>query len=150
MNALDGVLNALSKLIKRVERLETMHQVRWVYLTTPLTSTSWDGDAYSTTAKTLIDLSAVFGAPAGIKAILCTIACADTDSTSAVDNYVILSPNDTAGQGLTARSKGRYDNDYETQVLIVPCNADGDVYYQIAATGAGSMKVYIQIWGYEI
>ena len=31
----------------------------FVPLTTPLTSTSWDGDARSTTAKTKIDLSAV-------------------------------------------------------------------------------------------
>ena len=150
MNALDGILDALSKLVKRVERLETMHQVRWVYLTTPLTSTSWDGDAYSTTAKTLIDLSAVFGVPAGVKAVLCEISIRDIDSTGPDDNFLILSPNDTAGSGCIIRSKGRYDNDWESQELTVPCNTDGDIYYQIAASGAGSLTAYVLIWGYEI
>ena len=150
MNVIDGVLQAVKDLTSRITRLESLHYPRRIHLQEPLTSTSWDGDAYSTTAKTLIDLSAVFGVPAGVKEITAMVSCADTDSTSGDDNYVMLSPNDTAGQGLAVRSKGRYDNDYETQVLTIPCNADGDVYYQIVATGAGSMKVYIEIWGYEI
>lgn len=50
----------------------------WHFLTTPLTSTSWDGDARSTTAKTKIDLSAVFGVPAGAKGILVRLVARDS------------------------------------------------------------------------
>jgi len=32
----------------------------------------------------------------------------------------------------------------------VPCNADGDIYYQISASGASTFDVWIQIWGYYI
>ena len=34
------------------------------------------------------------------------------------------------------------------QAGIVPCDANGDIYYQIAASGTGTMDVNIQIWGY--
>ena len=67
------------------------------FLTTPLTSTAWDGDAYSTTAKTKIDLSSVFSAPAGIKAVLVAGTIADSGSATA-DCSFRLSPNDTANQ----------------------------------------------------
>ena len=56
----------------------------WVYLTTPLTSTSWDGDARSTEAATLLDLSSVFSVPAGVKAVLVRLACRDS---AAVGTY---------------------------------------------------------------
>ena len=53
---------------------------QWVYLQAPLTSTSWDGDSFSTTAKTLIDLSAVFGVPANVKAIYARVFVNDSAS----------------------------------------------------------------------
>jgi hypothetical protein len=31
---------------------------------------------------------------------------------------------------------------------IVPCDANGDVYYQITASGSGTMDVWLEIWGY--
>ena len=121
----------------------------FVPLTTPLTSTSWDGDAYSTTAKTLIDLSAVFGAPAGVKAILVYTGVRDSGS-SASDCRLVLSPNDTDGIGLQTGAAGQTNDMWSRDVLIVPCDANGDIYYQIVATGASTMDVYIQIWGYYL
>jgi hypothetical protein len=41
------------------------------YLTTALTSTSWDGDSKTSANNGIIDLSAVFGVPAGVKAGTC-------------------------------------------------------------------------------
>ena len=32
--------------------------------------------------------------------------------------------------------------------MVVPCDANGDVYYQIVASGTGTMDVHLQIWGY--
>jgi hypothetical protein len=150
MNVIDGILNSLKELSKRVDRLELTGYPVWKYLSTPLTSASWDGDTYSDTAKTLIDLSAVFGVPAGVKAILVDVAIKDIDSTGPDDNYIILSPNAVAGSGPIVRSKGRYDNDLESQQLTVPCDANGDIYYETAASGVLSLAVYLSIWAYYI
>jgi len=121
----------------------------FVPLTTPLTSISWDGDSYSTTAKTLIDLSAVFGAPAGVKAVLARVEIRDSGS-SGFDAYLFLSPVDTAGVGLMESCAG-LGNDYRSRgTHIVPCDANGDIYYQINASGSLTMDVKIEIWGYFI
>ena len=120
----------------------------FVPLTTPLTSTSWDGDSFSTTAKTLIDLSAVFGVPDGVKAVMVTVAVRDSASQTS-DTVLTLSPNNTAGVGI--RFSPQYVNDrYGRTSGIVPCNANGDIYYQIDASGAGTFDVVLQIWSYWI
>jgi len=113
----------------------------------PYTSTAWDGDSYSTTAKTKIDLSAVFGVPANVRAIYARTSCGDADS-SANDCYLILSPNDTAGEGLYNSPAGKSGDRRSEENMIVPCDANGDLYYQILATGAGTFDVTIEIWAY--
>ena len=118
----------------------------FIPLTTPLTSTSWDGDARSTTAKTKIDLSAVFGAPAGVKAVLVIIWIRDSASSSN-DTWFLLSPNDIAMEGLSLTGHPTNDR-WQRQAFVVPCDANGDVYYQLNASGAKTMDVYLEIWGY--
>lgn len=146
MTVFQTIAKQLLRIDDRLMRLETVEYRKLVMLSAPLTSTSWDGDSYSDTAKTLIDLSAVFGAPAGIQAVLLYVYVQDSGSASN-DTYLILSPNDTASQGiycspLTVNDrKGRY-------CLVVPCSTDGDIYYQVEASGAGTFDVGIQIWGY--
>jgi len=120
----------------------------WHFLTTPLTSTSWDGDARSTTAKTKIDLSAVFGVPAGVKAVMVRMAARDSGS-SAGYCQLGLSPNSTAGSvAVQAYLQGVADDVYVSVNGIVPCDGNGDVYYQIAASGTGTLDAIIEIWGY--
>ena len=119
----------------------------WTYLQTPLTSTSWDGDIYPTTSKTLIDLSVVFGTPPNIKAGLFKVSVIDT-SGSLTDCYLILSPNNTAGEGMLIPcfpSSTRTNR----QSVVVPCNTDGDIYYQILASGSSTFTTSIQMWGYD-
>ncbi len=121
---------------------------RPVFLTAPLTSTSWDGDAYSTTAKTKIDLSAVFGVPAGVKAVLVRLSARDSGS-SAGYCQLGLSPNSTAGSvAVQAYLQGVANDVYVSVNGIVPCDGNGDVYYQIAASGTGTLDAIIEIWGY--
>ena len=118
----------------------------FVPLTTPLTSTSWDGDARSTTAKTKIDLSEVFGVPAGIKAVLVGVKVRDEASQTA-DTYLLLSPNDTKWSGISTNPQ--YTNDrYNRTVIVVPCDENGDIYYEIVASGANTFDVILEIWGY--
>jgi len=134
----------LERRVDGLVRPEVMRPPVW--LDSPLTSASWDGDSYSTTAKTLIDLSAVFGAPAGIKAALFFVGIRDSGSNG-TDCWLILGPTNVAGSGLTADCHTVNDR-WKRNCLEVPCNADGDVYYQINASGAGTMDVYLQIWAY--
>ena len=125
--------------------------VQFVPLTTPLTSTSWDGDAFSTTAKTKIDLSAVFGAPAGIKAIAVRLVCRDSGSSGTSSATVRISATDTADEGAVVTRCGGLPNDYYADNSgVCPCNADGDIYYQTQASGSGTLDVIMQIWGYWI
>lgn len=120
----------------------------FVPLTTPLTSTSWDGDSFSTTPKTKIDLSAVFGAPAGIKAVLLEVRAKDSASSSS-NCYIGFSPNDTADNwSLVNKPYNRANDMYGHVQGIVPCDANGDIYYQSLATGSGTLDVIIVIWGY--
>ena len=120
-------------------------------LTAPLTSTAWDGDAFSTAAKTLIDLSAVFSATAGIKAALVRMIARDSGSAAGTGLFFSLSPNDTAGSTpMMVRLDGLTNDYYAERTGVCPCDANGDIYYQIAASGAGTMDCHIQIWGYWI
>lgn len=120
----------------------------WTFLTTPLTSTAWDGDSFSTTAKTLIDLSSVFGVPAGVKAVLVRLTARDSGS-SAGYCQLALSPNSTAGSvAVQCYLQGVANDVYVSANGIVPCDANGDVYYQVVASGSGTLDAFIEIWGY--
>ena len=113
-----------------------------------ITSTSWDGDSYSTTAKTLIDLSAVFATvPAGIKAVLLKVAVNDSGSAAGFCT-IILAPHNTADVGLQVSCSGLTNDAQATGCLVVPCDANGDIYYQIYASGASTMDVILEVWGY--
>jgi len=117
---------------------------------TPLTSTSWDGDARSTTARTLIDLSAVFGAPDGIKAILVKVTIRDSGSAAGDYSFNLMPASGSGEIAFTSRCSGLVNDAYTTESGIVPCDANGDVYYQIVASGASTMDVTMQIWGYYL
>ena len=132
----------------KLDGLDSTGFGRPVFLTTPKTSTSWDGDARSTTGKTKIDLSAVFGVPAGVKAILVRLTARDSGSSSGYCQ-LSLSPNNTQDSvAIQAYLQGVANDIYITENGIVPCDANGDVYYQIAASGTGTMDCWIEIWGW--
>jgi hypothetical protein len=117
------------------------------FLTTPLTSTDFDGDSFSTTAKTKIDLSAVYGVPAGVKAVDTSLSIRDSGSAASAA-LIILSPNNTDGNGKYLRCGGVANDYWVSGGLTVPCDASGDIYYQIVASGSGTFDVVLSIWGY--
>lgn len=153
-------INHFLSLIHRAKPLIVGWTPHWIYPSmpewvsaggkayAPLTSTAWDGDAFSTTAKTLIDLSAVFGVPAGVKAVMVFVALRDSGSAG-TDCYFILGPTNSPLVGLAVDAKSP-DDRYSRDELTVPCNADGDIYYQIGASGTDTMDVILQIWGYYL
>lgn len=122
---------------------------RPVFLTTPLTSTSWDGDSFSTTAKTLIDLSEEFGVPAGVKAVLVQLIARDSGSAASTNIFFGISPNNTdASCPVMAVGRGLPNDTMVYATGVCPCDANGDIYYQIVASGTGTMDCWIRIWGY--
>lgn len=122
----------------------------WKYLTTPLTSTDFDGDSFSTASKTLIDLSDKFSVPAGVTAILATLQARDEASASS-NCYFALAPNNTDGQwALMVKPYNRVNDTYEIESGVVPCDSNGDVYYQTVASGSGTLDVIMEIWGYAV
>jgi hypothetical protein len=137
------------EIARQIERIETTDAGSWVYLSAPLTSTSWDGDAHSTTAKTLIDLSAVFGVPDYVKAIKVAVTIRDSGSAGG-DYYLILGPTNSAGLGMPISCGGLTNDIPARAALTVPCDANGDIYYQIAASGSGTMDIWMSVWGYMI
>lgn len=137
----------IAELERKVEMLSRIEVSTPVYLLAPLTSTSWDGDAYSTTAKTKIDLSDVFGAPAAIRAVYMYWAWLDSASSSS-NCYLCLSPNDTDVSGIFLGAYGQANSKRLFGAVWIPCDTSGDIYYQIAASGSGTMNIYLQVWGY--
>ena len=112
---------------------------RPVFLTTPLTSTSWDGDNKGTGDRATVDLSAVFGVPAGVKAVLMSIQTTGDDA----NDYIRFGPNSTYNYVLTCRTTVASQIAHASG--IVPCDANGDVYCYISDTVE---SVYVWIWGY--
>ena len=146
----ESMIQRVKRLEREVERLqkwERTSQPQFYPLTTLLTSTAWEGAARSTTSKTLIDLSAVFGVPAGVKAV--SVIAAVRDSASATgEYYMCLSPVNTAGVGPKIACSGLANDKFGYESFIVPCDSNGDIYYQIVASGTGTFDAYLQIQGY--
>lgn len=115
----------------------------WTFLTEPLTSTSWDGDSKGTANRGTIDLSSVFGVPAGVDAIYAYLEV--KDNSAADDRYVSLGPSATFFYALVARMM--VSDRLNTAQGIVPCDANGDVYFY--ASGDNIDSVRIRIWGYH-
>jgi len=133
----------------QIEKLSTLEKSwSFVPLTTPLTSTDFDGDSFSTTAKTKIDLSVKFGVPAGIKAVLLYYGIKDSASETS-NCYIAFSPNDVSEDYAALLKIYGLNNDVQyTNSAIVPCDANGDIYYRILASGAGTLDAWMKIWGY--
>jgi len=121
-------------------------RLQFIPLTTPLISTAFNGDSFSDTAKTKIDLSAAFSAPAGISAIYAFIIMRDSGSAGEWA-YLILSPTDIADNGQKFGMQVANDT-WQTYSAIIPCDENGDIYYQIYATGVTTFDIYLEIFGY--
>jgi hypothetical protein len=129
------------------QRTKPISTPGWTMLTVPLTSTDWDGDSYSDVAVTTLDLSTVFGAPAGVKAVLLEVLVRDS---AAAENTWFFScgPSSTWAHEFVCHAGA---NDvYRYYTTWVPCDSNGDFYYNIDASGTGTLDIYLRIYGYYI
>ena len=145
----EKTVDRIKRLEREVERLRVKEKQVFVPLTTPLTSTSWDGDSFSTTGKTLIDLSSVFGVPAGVKAVMVQLLSRDSGSAVSTNIFFGVSPNNVdASCPIMSVTRGLPNDTLNYSVGICPCDVNGDIYYQVVASGTGTMDCWIRIWGY--
>lgn len=110
-----------------------------VPLISPLTSTNWYGNAKSTANNGIIDLSADFGVPTGIRAVLVRLVA--QDETPNV--YFALGLSSTYPTIVTQFTQ--VANQYVEIFGIVPCDSNGDIYWHCSDE---LDNVYIFVWGY--
>jgi hypothetical protein len=143
------IVRAIRNLQEQVEEIIHRMPPRVVILAAKLTSTSWDGDEHrSDTAKTIIDMSAVFsGYPSGARAVLVEAAIQDSGSAAGVP-YMVLGYSDTANEGTGFGCIGVTNDAWVYHQKWVPCDANGDIYFQIEATGASTFEVILEVRGW--
>lgn len=123
------------------------------YLKVPVTDTSYDGDVFSTVNATL-DLSAFGnGCPAKIKAVLLTVQISDSGS-AAGNPLIMIGPAAPGGDwmksALAIGLAGETDTKIKSDSAWVPCDANGDIFYDLDASGAGTLDLRIIVWGWVL
>ena len=150
MNFDETMLKRLTKLEREVERLKVKERPAGgpVFLTSPLTSTAWDGDAHSSESPTKLDMSSVFaGYPTtAVKAVLLRIASRDSAAVGTTGLEFSVGP--AAGFPRVHRTIPVGGDVIASSLAIVPCDAAGDIYYYIAASGTNTLDAWIEVWGY--
>ncbi len=145
----EELIRKFNMLEDEITELKTGKRQRWIMLQAPLISTSWDGDSFSSVAGgTLLDLSVIFGAPANIKEILLMVRVNDSAALGTPYLHFSCGPSVTEYHALMCITPGGDVTMQYTQPC--PCSPNGDIYYEINASGAGTMDVVLQIWGYLI
>lgn len=91
-------------------------------------STDWDGDAKDVGDIGAIDLSTVFGLPAGVKAI--SVQMTIRDETVGVYATLSKDANNSYRQGVKAHTQ--VADAYIDVCGIVPCDSDGSVYFYLS------------------
>ena len=148
-----SVAKKLLELERRLDRLawpELGPQV--VYLATPYTNANFNGDSFSdVAANTKIentDWSTTI--PTTAKALL--LRCAVRDSGSAGETTCQLQLYSAAAAATASAVvpvAGVANDAFHEAQVIVPCT-DGDIWYQIAASGANTFDVWLWLIGYWV
>ncbi len=140
-------LTELAKALKPI--ILKWHQARFIPLTTPLISASWTLSAYSSNdPATQLDLSAVFGVLPGIKAILFECEVKDSAAWGTTNLWFRCGPSAIYYYATGLQAFG--DDVASRGSIISPCDANGDVWYRVNASGASTLDVTLRVWGYWI
>jgi hypothetical protein len=125
---------------------------RFVPIDPPITSSTFNGNAFSTTGKTAITVSTAFsGVPSNAKALYCRVSVRDSGSANNANVWFGLSSNTTGGVFHIGVSPRGLPNDYYSEEDgICPVTANGLIYYQVSASGTATMDVVITVCGYFI
>lgn len=138
--ASDDYLEIVDTSVNTNKKISRETLAGWYFLSTPLTSTSWDGDTKGIGDRAIVDLSTVFGVPAGVKAVLMSIQT----QGDAANDYIRFGPDSSNNFTLTCRTQVAGQIAHASG--IVPCDANGDVYCYTSTTNVEGVQVWI--WGY--
>lgn len=142
-DVLEWIKHAVGRVVRQPGGLQR------VWINSPITGTGFASNAFSTTAKSLVNVATIFsGVPAGIRSIHLELTFRDSGS-AATDCYVILGPTNTAGVGKVRRCSGLPNDIWVSHEVDVPCDSDGNFYIQVAASGALTMDINLKAWGWE-
>jgi hypothetical protein len=113
----------------------------FVPLAIPLTSTAWDGNAKTAADTGVLDLSAIFGVPAGVKAVAVSL----TMNSGTIGYSISLSTNTAAAARGNLTVRTHRENAYNDGSGIIVCDANGDIYVAIS----GNLDyVFMRVLGY--
>ena len=120
------------------------------WLGTPLTSTAWDGDARSTTTATKIDMSSVFsGSPdSAVKAVYVRLACRDSATLGTTGLNINVGPSATYYYNVSTVAIG--GDVVSSQTAWCSCDAAGDIYFRVVASGTNTLDAWLEVWGYIV
>ena len=124
----------------KLDGLDSTAFGRPVFLTTPKTGSAWSNATKTTADRAIVDLSAAFGVPAGIKAVLMSVQT----QASAANAYIRYGPTATYNYALVCRTG--VANAIEHAYGIIPCDENGDIYCYPSTTIAG-VYVYVRVLG---
>ncbi len=122
-----------------------------IYLQIAVADASYTGNAFSTGTATL-DLSAFGnGCPAGIKAVLVALMGRDSGSAASGNCQLRIRPHvGASGRCVENRLEGRIDDGFVATYGWAPCDSNGDVRWDVTATGANTFDVWITVWGWVL
>lgn len=110
-------------------------------LATPATHTSWDGKAKTSADNGILDLSALFGIPAGVLAVDVLLVC----RSATAGRIGEVGPSSTYPGVVVCKCWTTGGADFYFANGRCPCDANGDIYFYASGDLA---YVYLQIWGY--
>jgi len=97
---------------------------------------------------TLLDLSSVFGVPANVKEVKLRVAARDSAALGTAGLYFNVGPSSTYSYAVATYPIG--SDVLMSNTGVCPCNADGDIYYRVSASGVGTLDAWVEIWGYQL
>ena len=115
----------------------------FIPLTTPLTSTSYDGGDTVGVGTVTIDTSSVFSAPVGIKAV--SIFARAKWASATMSSYLLVRP---VGASRYCDIIYARDTNHQTISTIIPCDSNGD--FDVVVANANALEVVLEIHGYWI
>jgi len=131
----------LSTVFERTKDFFRQTGYKYYALTTPLTSTDWDGDAKAVGTYTIYPRH--FGYPANARAIELLVRA--TWSAAADGNYLLTKSVSTVSNANSA-VRAMVANTPTERVFKVPLWHDGS--FQVIVAGAGTTSTYLYVTGY--
>lgn len=108
------------------------------------------GDVGITTLNLKADSDAII--PKGAKAIFIRVALRDGGSLASLASgrIYLFAKGDLTSEYALVGARGIADDAWVDRVLRIPCDSNGNISYQLDATGAGELDVYIRYIGVQI